>query len=101
MRLMELHPRLSGVELHGDVPRELTGVTHDSRRIQPGDVFVAIRGQKTDGNQFVESALKRDSGQKDSGQVVPAFGGLLDLMDSPLLAAPIAWWLLTFWPAVG
>ena len=59
MRLMELHTRLTGVELHGDVSLELTGVTHDSRRVQPGGVFVAIRGQKTDGNRFVESALKR------------------------------------------
>jgi len=43
---------------------------------------------------LVESLMKRDFGSKDSGQVVPAFGGLLDIVDSPVFTAPIAWWLL-------
>lgn len=57
-------------------------------------VLIAIFGQLGD---LIISLLKRDIGIKDSGQVVPAFGGYLDIVDSPLLTAPVAWLLLATW----
>lgn len=54
--------------------------------------LMAIVGHLGD---LAESAIKRDVGLKDSGRAVASFGGLLDVLDSPLFAAPIAWWLLT------
>ncbi len=59
-------------------------------------VVMAIVGHLGD---LTESAFKRDIGTKDSGAVVPAFGGFLDILDSPWFAAPVAWWLLTFFSA--
>jgi phosphatidate cytidylyltransferase len=45
---------------------------------------------------LLESCLKRDVGAKDSGRVIPRFGGILDLIDSPVLALPVGWFLLTW-----
>lgn len=41
------------------------------------------------------SLLKRDAEVKDSSATIPGFGGVLDVMDSPLLTAPVAWFLWT------
>jgi UDP-N-acetylmuramoyl-L-alanyl-D-glutamate--2,6-diaminopimelate ligase len=47
----------TGVPHSGGDP-EVTGLDYNSRRIQPGWVFVAMRGESSDGNQYIDTALK-------------------------------------------
>jgi phosphatidate cytidylyltransferase len=51
-------------------------------------VCFAFIGQIGD---LVESMMKRDAEQKDSANNVPGFGGILDIIDSPLVAAPFGY----------
>ena len=48
---------------------------------------------------LIASLLKRDAGVKDWATTIPGFGGAMDVGDSLLLVAPVAYWLLTLAPA--
>jgi len=58
MRLGELLTAFGGVELRGG-DTEIGGIAVDSRRVEPGDVFFALPGTRTDGRQHVAEAIAR------------------------------------------
>jgi len=43
----------------GQLPAEIRGVAYDSRKVAPGEIFVAIPGLRQDGRRYVEDALAR------------------------------------------
>ncbi|MEK6644333.1 MAG: phosphatidate cytidylyltransferase [Planctomycetota bacterium] len=43
---------------------------------------------------MLESLFTRDARVKDSASIIPAFGGVLDVVDSLLPTAPLACWIL-------
>jgi phosphatidate cytidylyltransferase len=60
-----------------------------------GAVFGIVIGGIGQIGDLLESLMKRDAEVKDSGRLVPGFGGILDIIDSPLLAAPFAYLLFS------
>ena len=57
MNWTELIAEVSAVGSGGGADGPVTGVEYDSRRVQPGSVFVAMKGGSTDGNRYVEKAI--------------------------------------------
>lgn len=43
----------------GELPREVTQVAYDSRKVEPGALFVCIRGSRQDGHAFIREAVER------------------------------------------
>jgi UDP-N-acetylmuramoyl-tripeptide--D-alanyl-D-alanine ligase len=52
----------TGGRRHPRGPVELSGITTDSRKIQPGQLFVALAGENFDGHDYLESAIDQGAG---------------------------------------
>lgn len=59
-----------------------------------GLILGAVLGLVGQAGDLVASVFKRDAGIKDYSATLPGFGGVMDILDSPLLVAPVAYWLL-------
>lgn len=58
MHLSSLIASGDQITLHGE-DRDITGITNDSRKVEPGFLFIATPGTKQDGRQFIDEAVKR------------------------------------------
>jgi len=54
---------------------EIAGVAYDSRRVKPGDLFVCIRGFRTDGHRYLADAVAR--------------GAVATVVETPVADAPV------------
>ena len=59
MKLGELLRNLDVLDASAAMDMEIDGVSYDSRKTQPGDLFVAIRGFESDGHKFIPAAMAR------------------------------------------
>src|ERR1043166_1535643 len=71
MKLTEVIQTVKPLAVEGSLDRDITGITYDSRRVMPGNLFVAMRGEHTDGHRFVEAAIERGASavvlERDAG----------------------------------
>ena len=78
---------------------EVSGLFQDARAVVPGSVFVAVRGQKFDGHNFIKEAVQRGASTlvvENKTQIPQAFEGfILEVPDSrkvlDILASRFYW----------
>ncbi len=81
--------RLVGGEVTGDPSVELVGAEVDSRRLEPGELFVALAGARRDGHDFVPEALRVASAalvRRDAVLPPPPARRALVAVEDPLAA---------------
>src|SRR5581483_4840048 len=96
--LPQLVARLPQAALSGPADRTVQGITHDSRAVQPGDLFLCLHGGTHDGHRFAPDALAQGAvalvvnagGLEAAGVTVPPETTVVSVQDTrralPLLA---------------
>src|SRR6266404_1127898 len=59
MQLKTLVAAISPRQVIGPLDRVVESIAYDSRRVQRNGLFVALRGEKSDGHQFIEQAVEK------------------------------------------
>ncbi len=62
MQLKILARAISPRRIIGTLDRDVESIAYDSRRVQRNGLFVAIRGEKSDGHQFLDQAIEKGAG---------------------------------------
>ena len=89
--LAQAHAWLPGSTLVGDGSVAVARVHTDTRTLQPGDLFVAIHGERFDANDFIAQAQARGAvaALAHRGRIPPGFAGL-EVDDSKLALGQLA-----------
>ena len=59
MKLEEIIKECGFTRIDGDAGIEITSITSDSRKVNPGAIFIAVKGYAGDGHRFIASALEK------------------------------------------
>ena len=57
MNLKELLIGLKGSKARGNIDIDITGVAFNSKEVQSGNLFIAIKGFENDGHEFIKEAI--------------------------------------------
>lgn len=59
IKVSEILQSTEGELLKGDRDKWVSGISTDSRQINKGDLFIALKGDKFDGHNFIEEVIKK------------------------------------------
>lgn len=59
MDTLQLLSAVKPLSQQGKLPAEVSGIEADSRKVEPGCLFVAVRGSQVDGHEFISAAISK------------------------------------------
>ena len=71
MILREALEQIPGIRWTGNPEAEINGISYDSRSVRKGFLFVAIKGEKNDGADFIAEAVSRGAAAVASDRSIP------------------------------
>ena len=80
MKIKDILGELPLEEVIGGAEAEITAVTYDSRQVGPGSLFVAIKGLRADGHDFIAEAVARGAAAVVVEEPSPAAAGVPQLV---------------------
>ena len=93
-RVNEIIKATHGLLIRGDLEDKLTGISTDSRGLNPGDAFLALKGNNFDGHDFIPAALRSKAScviaEKTRGLELPRGTALIRVKDTTLALGDIA-----------
>ncbi len=91
MKLKDIIDKCGAVSVRGAADIEIGGVTNDSRKVRPGDLFIAVTGCGRDGREHIGEAVGAGAAAVMCEGGCPPFGGCaVEVADSRLAAAMAA-----------
>lgn len=88
LTLAEVAQAVNGTLIKGNPDAEITGVSTDTRSLQAGDLFFALKGEHSDGHAFIGKALDAGAG----GLVVSDESAVPDGVDTPVVGVEDVLW---------
>lgn len=88
MSLVEAAQALKAERGGGDAV--FTGVTIDSRRVEPGNLFVALRGERFDGHRFADQAVRNGASALLLSRRVPVRAPYVEVDDTRIALGRLA-----------
>jgi UDP-N-acetylmuramoyl-tripeptide--D-alanyl-D-alanine ligase len=93
-RIDEIIQATKGLLIQGSLTNKISGISTDSRRLKPFEVFLALRGENFDGHDFVAQAIKSKASclivQKHPEFLIPASVTVIKVKDTTIALGDIA-----------
>ena len=91
-RLMDLVARMSYILMQGTLEKDISCVTYDSRKVEPGCVFVCMVGAVTDGHKYIPDVVAKGAAAVvvERDVEVPSNVTILKVSNSRLALAELA-----------